>query len=120
MWTESGAHNETVSAKPASATKTDILTCPAAGGIWYVIIGINICASDGSAGTATVLLYDASAAVEYTLSKAAVVPAAGSLSLTDALPPLTLEAGDILRVTPSAANQHVTVAYLEGRRVPRA
>ena len=108
---EIGGHYENVGAKPASATKTDVLTCPAAGWLWYVIVGINICASDGVAGTADVFRYDG--AVEYQEQKNAVVPAAGSLCLTDLQ--IVLLAGGILRVTPSAANQHVSVYYMVGR-----
>ena len=108
---EKDAFYEFAGSKPSSTTKTDVLTCPSAGGMWYIVTGINICASDGSAGTADVFWYDGS--VEYTLRKASVVPAAGSLDIE--FRPLVLRASHILRVTPSAANQHVTVSYLVGR-----
>lgn len=114
---ETDGHYETAGGKPSSATKTDVLTCPVAGGMWYTLTGINICASDGSAGTADILVYDATAAVEYAFRKGVTVPAAGALAITD-VGPLVLKAGDVLRVTPSAANQHVLVSYMVTRRTP--
>lgn len=114
---EIGAHYENAGSKPASATKTDVLTCPSAGGIWYIVARINICASDGVAGTADIFQYDSSGAVEYQLRKDAAVPAAGALMLTDQQ--IVLLGGDILRVTPSAANQHVMVHYMVGRGDPQ-
>ena|SRR3990167_3161797 len=110
-------HYENKGTKPASTVKTDVLTCPSAGGMWFVVVRINICASDGSAGTADVFQYDSAGAVEYQLQKNAVIPAAGSLSLGDLQ--IVLLDGDILRVTPSAANQHVMVYYMVGRSDPQ-
>ena len=110
-------HYECVGSKPASTTKTDVLTCPSAGGVWYIVARINICASGGAAGTADVFQYDSKGAVEYQIQKDAVVPAAGSLSLNDLQ--IVLLGGDILRVTPSAAAQHVMVYYMVGRSDPQ-
>lgn len=115
---ERETHYEFAGSKPASTIKTDVLTCPSptGGGIWYTITGLNICASDGNAGTADVFFFDGT--VEYTLRKAAVVPAAGSIDIE--FRPVVLTSGQKLRVTPSVANQHVTVSYIVGRPNPNA
>lgn len=107
---ETLAQYETIGAKPASTVKTDIVTCPA-NGSWYVLTGADVCASDGVAGTIDVLWYDGS--VEYTILKAVPVPAAGNLDLE--FRPTVLRAGQILRMTPSRASQHVVVTYMVGR-----
>lgn len=108
---EVSAHYENVLAAPA-ASKTSVLTCPV--GHWHYVDRINVAASDGSAGTIDILHYVASSATEYTLKKAAVVPATDSYVWVDV--GTVLQPGDILKVTPNRANQHVRVFYMVSRK----
>lgn len=107
---EVGAHYESVFATPSSTVKTDVLT--GRSGHWYFVDRINICASAGSAGTADIFYYNGT--TEYTLKKAAVVPAADSYVWVDV--GIVLNPGDILRVTPSNAGQHVRVFSMVSRK----
>jgi len=109
---EVGAHYENAFSIPASTTKTSVLTCPA--GHWYYVDRMNFCASDGSAGTADIIHYVAANTTEYTLKKAAVIPAADSYTWVDV--GTVLQPGDILKVTPSRANQHVRIFYMVSRK----
>jgi len=109
---EVNAHYENVLSAPSSGVKTSILTCPA--GHWYFVDRINVCASDGSAGTADVFHYVAASTTEYTLKKAAVIPAADSYAWVDV--GTVLQPGDIIKVTPSRAGQHVRIFYMVSRK----
>lgn len=106
---EVGAHYESVFAAPASLTKTDVLT--GRSGHWYFVDRINICGTAGS-GTADIFYYNGT--TEYTLKKAAVVPAADSYVWVDV--GVVINPGDILRVTPSGAGQHVRVFSMVSRK----
>lgn len=112
---EVGGNYQSKFAAPA-ASKTDILTGDT--GHWYLVDRINICASDGSAGTADIIHYDLTSTTEFTLKKAAVIPAADSYSWIDV--GIVLKPGDILRITPSRTGQHVRVFYMVSSRSPQS
>jgi hypothetical protein len=112
---EVGGNYQSVFVAPA-ASKTDVLTGET--GHWYLVDRINICASDGSAGTADIIHYDAKSTTEFTLKKAAVIPAADSYSWIDV--GVVLKPGDILRITPSRTGQHVRVFFMSVTRSPQA
>lgn len=109
---EVGGHYENAFSVPASLTLTSALTCPA--GHWYLLDRINVCASDASAGTIDIFHYVAASATTYTLKKAAVVPAADSYTWIDI--GTAMQPGDIIKVTPSRANQHVRFFYMNLRK----
>lgn len=113
---EARTHYRTEWAAPESTVKTSVLTGPATGSEWYYVTEINVCASDGNAGTVDIIQYVATANAERYYRKAAVVPAAGSLSLNPT--PLALAPGDVLKFTPSRADQHVAVSFMVGRPDP--
>ena len=113
---EAKAHYESASVLLTDANITNVLTCPAAGGTWYVVTGLNICASTGSVGTADVIRYDAALTRTIYLRYQSVVPAAGSLDLE--FRPIVLRANDILKVR-GANLQHVDVSYMVGRSDPQ-
>ena len=94
-----------------NGSKTSVYTCPT--GVWSDIINVNVCASAGSAGTITLIFYNASDTVEYTLTYQDTVPAGGSLDVP--FYPLHMEPGDILKAT-GAADQHLIITMIEQGR----
>ena len=103
----------TVGVALANGSKTNVYTAGSGAATektYAEIISVTVCASAGSAGTATLAWYDLSGTTEYVQAYQATVPAAGNVQFECF--PLHLEPGDILRVTGAAA-QHVTISMIE-------
>lgn len=100
--------------KLSDTSTTTCLTAPTARGSSFEVTQIIIVDEDGTGGTATVSWYDAAAATEFMLHRAAAVPATGALDLE--FKPLHLENGDEIRVA-GAADQQVTVMYMVNDRL---
>ena len=96
-------------------TKTDCFTVPT--GFWWDVTALSVCASTGSAGTATIAIFDNSASTEFVLRYTDEVPATAALEYEGL--PMHLEAGDIIRVT-GANLQHVFCTYILGAPGGRA
>ncbi len=95
--------------KPSSGVKTTLITVPTK--TWYDIIAIRVCASAGAAATCA-LIVDPNTATEYTLNDAGALST--GIPYDETALPLHLEAGAILKATPSGSNQHVFVTYIRG------
>ncbi len=95
--------------KPTSGVKTTLLTVPSQA--WYDIVSIRVTASAGAAATCA-LIVDPNTGTEYTLNDAGALST--GIPYDEECLPLHLEAGAILKATPSGANQHVFVTYIRG------
>lgn len=101
----------------AGTGKTDVLTVPAAGGLWYWVAMLQVNLGTGSPGTAVqVFWYDASEATEYVINDGASIAAGIPLELMGK-PLLAMEANDIIRVK-AAANYHGHLTFHRGSRNP--
>ena len=95
---------------PSAATETTIYTAPAANNA--VLSSLRVTNDSASSSNISVAIYPQGGATPYKLMKTYVLPTSQTLDVFSGVP-CVLIAGDVLKVTSSAADVDFYLSYLE-------